>query len=416
MSPFASDQRYPRLRPVEVFPSEKDGQQIIVVQDPSGLATGPLVISAAGLLILSLLDGEHGEAEIREAFAAQFGQELDASQLADMVEQLDAAHYLDSDNFAAFYGLLVDEYRSSPVRVSGDAASFGADGDDLDAMLGRMLRQCDVSRVGAKDRRLVGLVAPHLDYMRGGPGYANAYAALVDAGPIERFVILGTNHCGRATSVVATGKDFRTPLGTTTTDRDFLLGVEERCGWDLCEHEFDHLREHSIELQVLILQHLFGAENFQIVPFLCHDPCGPTGTAPYDGHGVDLRVFGETLGALIREDRTPTIVLTGADLSHIGWRFGDENDLDEVFLAEVERQDRELLTSVVAGEPSAFVQALVDRKNSTRVCSAGCLYALMAALPYAQAELLSYHQAVDRSGGTGVTCSALALWQSCEHG
>ncbi len=398
----------PRLRPVEVFPVDQDGQHLLVVNDPSRLASGSMAISGPALFILSLLDGRHSLDDISRGFAEQFGRPLPAAELAKMIEQLDSAHYLDSESFAEHFQSLVDAYRSAPARISdGDRGS----GDGLVPTIARMLLECRACVTGSNGRRLAGLIAPHLDFGRGTPCYADAYGVLATIPPAKRFVLLGTNHFGRGTSVVATGKDFQTPLGTTRTDRAFLSSLQERLSADLCEHEFDHQQEHSVELQVLILQHLFGAGQFEIVPILCPDPCGPTGTAPRDGQGVDLRLFAETLGQLARDDATPTVIIAGADLSHVGSRFGDQQDLDADFLHRIERSDHEALGNVVAGSGEAFVETLTRRQNNTRVCSAGCIYALMTALPGSQAELLRYHQAVDPSSGTCVTCSAVAFWQ-----
>ena len=47
----------PRLRPVEAFPIEHEGERMILVQDPAGLAEGPLVVSMGGFFILTLFDG-----------------------------------------------------------------------------------------------------------------------------------------------------------------------------------------------------------------------------------------------------------------------------------------------------------------------------------------------------------------------
>lgn len=408
-----NSQNMPRLRPVEAFPIEHEGEQMVLLQDPAGLADGPLVVSPAGFFILTFFDGQHGWEEIQEAFQGQFGQELAAGQLDQMVEQLDGAHYLDSPGFEAFYQELVDGYRAAPTRVSRGTESFGADDGELGPMLARMLDGCAVAPGGSNGRRLAGLVAPHLDYARGGPCYLSAYRALAAAGPVERVVILGTNHYGRGTSVVATGKAFETPLGVTEVDGAFLAELEHWCGSDLREYEYDHLREHSVELQVLVLQHLFGADSFKIVPVLCHDPCGPTGTGPYDGRGTDLRVFAESLRHTLENDDKRTVVIAGADLSHFGRRFGDDCELDPPFLAEIERKDREAIGAVMAGRSDLFVEVISGRQNDTRICSAGSIYALMTALPGARAELLQYHQTVDRESGTAVSCSAMALWQ--EH-
>lgn len=415
---MAESQTCPKLRPVEAFPIEHSGHRLIVVHDPAGFAEGPITVSPAAMYILLMLDGRKSPEEIRQSFTEQFGGPLQQDQLEGLLSQLDAAHYLDSPGFAAHYQSLVDAYRAGPTRFCRDLTAYGLDGERgqdaaaaLRACIGRMLSECQVSLTGKRDQRLLGLIAPHLDYGRGAPCYADAYAALAIAGPIKRVVILGTNHFGRGTSVVATRKDFQTPQGTTRADRAFLEALEARCGVDLCEHEFDHAREHSVELQVMILQHLLGAGSFEIVPALCHDPCGPNGTAGYDGKGADLRVFGEALGKLIRSDDTPTLILAGADLSHVGRRFGDDRELEPRFLAEVEQKDRAALAEVVAGRPTEFVKVLAGRDNSTRICSAGCIYALLTALNGAKGELLRYHQAVDASNDTGVTCCAAAFWE-----
>lgn len=408
-------QPYPKLRPVEAFPIEHGGHRLLIVHDPTGFAKGPITVSPAAMFILLMLDGQKGSDEVGRAFREQFGQDIPHEQVDDLIAQLDEALYLDSANFARHYQELVEAYRAAPARLCRDLAAYGIDGEsqisELRDFLTRMLSGCQANLVGRPGRRLAGLIAPHLDYPRGTPCYADAYGVLAMTGFVGRVVVLGTNHYGRGTSVVATGKDFQTPLGTTKTDRAFLEALQTRCGADLCIHEFDHAREHSVELQVLILQHVLGADRFEIVPVLCPDPCGPTGTAPLDGDGTDLRVFGEALGELIRSDKTPTLIVAGADLSHVGRRFGDDRELESAFLSDVERTDREALDEVVAGRQEEFVRRLAGRENSTRVCSAGCIYALRTALEGAEGQLLRYHLAVDAPSGTCVTCCAAAFWE-----
>lgn len=401
---------HPRLRPVEAFPVEQDGEQMALVQDPAGLAEGPIIISPAGLFILSLFDGRRDLAAIQQGFADQFGQPLPLARLEQMIQQLDVARYIDSPRFAAYYAEQVQAFADAPVRRSGDPESFGAGPDGLSRLIDRMLGGATVNPRPTPGPRLVGLIAPHLDYPRGTPCYQRAYETLAEAGPIDRVVILGTNHFGQAASVVATGKDFATPLGTTKTDRVFLDRLQKRCGVDLCRQQYDHQHEHSIELQVLILQHLYGPLNFEIVPVLCPDPCGPTGTAPFDGQGIDLRVFAGALRETLVDDDLRTVVIAGADLSHVGPRFGDQRELADGFLTEVERKDREVIDALAACGCDRFVEMLTARDNDTRICSAGCIFAVAQTLHEARAEVLGYHQAVDADNGTGVTCAAMAFW------
>jgi AmmeMemoRadiSam system protein B len=394
----------PRLRPVEAFPLPEGDGITIGVRDRSGLSEVLLSLSAPALQIMAMMDGDHTCDDIRRQFQASFGLSLAEATLHSMVTHLENAHFLEGPGFEAYYQSLLDEYRNGRTREMPHAAALGIV-DDSGAIFDEML--ADVNG-HAPSGTVVGLIAPHLDYPRGRPCYAAAYATLRNRPPPDRVIILGTNHFGRSTSLVATGNDFSTPLGVTRVDRTFLEKLEERCG-DLRTFELDHAREHSIELQLSWLQYFFSADAFTIVPLLCPDPCGPTGTAPTDGRGVDLREFASVLGELVRNDAGETLIVAGADLSHVGATFGDERPLDDVFLDEVQKRDRSALDRLRTGEVDAFLQCVAEQENPTRVCGAGCIFVLAAALPDASASILGYHQAVDPSSQTCVTCAAVAF-------
>ncbi|MFQ5412469.1 MAG: AmmeMemoRadiSam system protein B, partial [Phycisphaerae bacterium] len=256
--------------------------------------------------------------------------------------------------------------------------------------------------------RVVGIITPHLDYERGAPCYAVAYRDLVRRTAATRFIILGTNHFGRSRSVVGTRMHFETPFGLVPHDGDFMCRIDERCGFDLREYELDHLAEHSIELQVILLKHLLPERDFVIVPYLCPDPCGRTGTAPADGNGVDLKAFAEALRAEIASDDRETCLIAGADLSHVGRYFMDDRELDSETLQQVEASDRAVLSQIVAGDAEGFRRAVANRDNDTNICSVGCIYALSHALDgRARPRLLHYHQAVTPEAQNCVTCAAM---------
>ena len=394
----------PRLRPVEAFPLHEGDGVTIGVRDRSGLSEVMLSLSPPALQIMSMMDGDHTCDEIRRQFQASFGRPLTVDTLHSMITHLERAHFLEGTGFEAYYQSLLHGYRNERIREMPHAAALGIV-DDSGAIFDEMLDDVNGSVPSAT---VVGLIAPHLDYPRGRPCYAAAYATLRHRPPPDRVIILGTNHYGRSTSVVATGNDFSTPLGVTRVDSTFLDKLEERCG-DLRAFELDHVREHSIDLQVTWLQYLFGADAFTIVPLLCPDPCGPTGTAPLDGRGVDLHEFALTLGEVVRNNADVTLIVAGADLSHVGGAFGDERPLDEAFLEEVRQRDRQALEHLRTGEVEGFRQFVAEKENPTRVCSAGCIFVLAAALPDASASLLGYHQAVDLPTQTCVTCAAVAF-------
>jgi len=407
-----NDEFKPRLRPVEVFPTEHEGRRMILVHDPAGLARGVLTVTEPALFILSKFDGQHTLQEIQDDFRQVFGQRVSMEQLEDLAAQLDEQLFLDSPRFDEYVARSEREFNEAPTRQTQPDSGFGVELHQLPIALREIVGEPKPAPDGG---RLVALIAPHLDLRRGRECYAEAYRLLGAANHAERFVILGTNHFGRSASVVATRKPFETPLGTAPADGEFLERLNRRCGVDLCERQYDHKREHSVEIQVLFLQYLMYRRPFRIVPALCPDPCGPTGTAPIDGRGVDLRTFAEVLGDEIAADPVPTCIIAGADLSHVGRRFGDDCELTESFLKQVEQTDREALGHIEANEPEAFRRFLAETQNRTRVCSAGSIHALMTALNRAygrdrlSTRVLRYHQAVDKAAHTCVTCAAVAF-------
>ncbi len=394
----------PILRPVEVFRLPDGSRTSVGVRDRSGMSDVVLTLSEPALHVLSLMDGENTCEDMRRQFNASYGETLSSETLRAMLGYLEQAHFLEGPGFEAYYQSRLGDYRRAGTREMPHAAAMGLV-DSSGELFEEMLAAAEPQILPGPVR---GLVAPHLDYRRGKPCYSAAYATLRHRSAPNRVVILGTNHLGRSLSVVGTASDFATPLGTTRCDTAFLEHLEKRCG-DLRKSELDHLKEHSIELQLLWLQHLFGADAFEIVPFLCPDPCGPTGTVPRDGEGVDLRDFALALGELIADGDEDTLVIAGADLSHVGAAFGDEGTLDNDVLEEVRQHDQRALDRLETSGPSAFVEVLVETDNRTNVCSAGCIYALGTALPEASVTRLRYHQAVDQSSQTCVTCAALAF-------
>lgn len=399
----------PRIRPVEVHPSRRH-PGAYDVHDPSGIASSVFTVSRATLAILALMNGELDRGDIQARCMVQRGRMLYTDELETLITQLDEGLFLDSPRFREHLQSLHDAYRAEAVRPLRDADSLGAPADQLGAYLDEILESHGAASVPVPAATLVGLVAPHLDYERGAPCYAAAYAGLAERCDARRFVILGTNHFGRARCVVGTRKDFETPWGVVPHDGDLMRRLDERCGVDLCEEEYDHAAEHSIELQVVLLRHVLGERPFTIVPYLCPDPCGPTGTAPADGRGVDLAAFADALREEIAADGVATCIIASADLSHVGRYFQDDRDLDESSLAEVGRLDLEALGFVTRGEYGAFRDVVASRENETNICSVGCIYAMSRATNGRGATtLLKYHQALTRELENCVTSAAMEV-------
>jgi AmmeMemoRadiSam system protein B len=395
----------PALRPVDIFPvADEHGRPQFVLHDQSGLAESMLAVSLHGYFVLAHLDGEKSVAQLQNAFRQQFGGHLPFEQLQVLLDTLDRALLLDNERAAAAYSAARDAYLRSDIR---DNTARWPDAEALRAQLAPLLAGAAAVPAAAAPS---GIIAPHLDYARGAPCYREAYAALAAGGLAERYVILGTNHFGRSAAAVATSRNFRTPLGDVPTDTAFIHAVEQRIGQALCGGEFDHAREHSVELQVHLLQALHADRPFSIVPILCPDPSGTTGTRPAGGTGPDLEDLCAALAAEVAQSPLRTVLIAGADLSHVGRRFGDRSAATPASLEAVQRADSALLSRLAQRDDADFVSAVRATANATRICSVGCIYALLRALPDRNCRVLHYHQAQDWETDTHVTCCAAVVY------
>jgi len=394
------------------MPGTHQGRHVILLIDPTGLARGTVSLSPQAFFIVSHFDGRHDIRDMQTDFIRRYGQPLPSERVHDMIQQLEQAGFLDGPHFDRYYAALAAEYEKSPTRRSHTTIAPAELQQTVDDIL-------TAAKDLAHQPKIVGLIAPHLDYERGRSCYVAAYyergrscyvaayAALKARSNARRFVILGTNHFGRAQGVVATDKPFETPLGLARIDQAAMRTLRRRCGAALLDHQFDHQHEHSVELQVMLLQRLFGPDQVRIVPLLCPDASAAEHSPT--GHGVSLPDLAAALKEVLDNADQPICVIAAADLSHVGRRFGDDRPLDPPFLEQVERRDRQLLKYVQQNDPAGMVNFLGHDQNPTRVCSSGCLYVALAALTDSKVELLAYHQAATAEIETAVTCAAVVL-------
>jgi hypothetical protein len=120
-----------------------------------------------------------------------------------------------------------------------------------------------VPRVNSKGlREIVAIVVPHAGYYYSGPVAAHAYNELADDGVPDTAVILGPNHTGYGYPVsVWVGAVWNTPFGEVEINE----ALARRLLGEVIEaDETAHIHEHSIEVQLPWLQHLY--ESVRIVP------------------------------------------------------------------------------------------------------------------------------------------------------
>lgn len=409
----------PRLRPIEAFPVEQAGKTSIYLKDPLNFAT-PLAISPVGYFVMAHFDGQHSFTDIQEAYSKQFGSLLLSDDLRSFIAMLDRHYYLDSERFRGHRDAVILEFRRQPTRPAAHVGGvYKADPAELKDQLEDFFRS--PNGPGLPDGQISALtpkaiVAPHIDFHRGGPAYAWAYKSLAESDGADLYILLGTSHCSGRTPYILTHKNFATPLGLVETDREFVQKLTSKCAEDCFVDEYLHRGEHSLEFQVVFLKFIAQRrvamtgrpeKPFKIVPILVSSfhSAVVKRTLPEQDSAVESFLRG--LRELADQEDRRVCFVAGVDLAHVGKQFGDREPITDEFLQWVEKEDQELVNRLAALDAPGFFNAIAKDQDRRRICGFAPLYSLIHLLDGAQGKHLKYSQAFTPETGSAVTFTSL---------
>ena len=382
-----------RFVPVAV---RQGDQQMLMLRDPLQLADRTLNVAPQALQLLARLQGEKSLAEVAESVGAQ------PDQIRPIVEALDEVGLLWGPTAARLEKEKRDAIEAEGRLPKGAAFTLGSEAEACRTQLEQWLDETEDPEVEGEIRAIV---APHLDFGRGWPIYASAYRGLSGTPTPDRVVVLGTNHFGIGDGVVLTEWGFRSPLGEVETDAALQADLKERFADRAIADQLDHVGEHSIQLHLPWIQHLFGA--VPVIGALIPDPLSDL--IEDDGKRVGADEFIDGLRAALDAAGGRTLVVASSDLSHVGPQFGEPRKVDEERRGQVETHDREMLKRFLEAEPSEFLETVEWNRNPTRWCSVGNMVATKRLVSPKRTELIDYRQAVDDQGVALVSAAAMVM-------
>lgn len=400
----------PPLRYLDIAPIEHEGEPAFVIHDVEGYVDSTAVLSPLALFVATQLDGERDIADIQAVFAeASGGQELPEDHIRQVVEFLDENGYLLSKTYLELRNEVITKFakaESRPAYLAGK--SYPEDADALKKYLDNFFtlkkgpgQPLDVT--SGETNGLPGLIVPHIDFDRGGHGYAHGYARLAQSKKPKTVIVFGVAHHAPPVPVILTRKHFETPIGTVRCDTEAVDKLADLCSWDPYEHEILHRTEHSIEFHAVMLAHLYG-DDVRIVPILCAH-FGDNGRP-----GPETEAFLDGCREYVQESGGEVAVIAAADLAHVGKRFGDEFDITGSIVQAVEDRDIEDLKFAQTADGPGWYESVMRDENERRVCGINCIYATLRCLDAKsiRGEILNYDYAHDPAGGI-VSFTAVAF-------
>lgn len=259
--------------------------------------------------------------------------------------------------------------------------------------------------------KLRAVLVPHIDYARGGSTYGWGFKDIFDRSEASLFVIIGTSHFS-SERFTLTRKHFKTPLGIVQTDQDYIDRLVAHYGDGLFDDRLAHLPEHSIELEVVILQYLYeGKRPIRIVPLVVgsFEDCVFEQQSPASVTKIQRMI--EALRQVDRESKESICYLISGDLAHIGPKFGDRQPVDQDTLLHSRSKDEAILRHLEEVDAERCFQAVAKEDDRRRICGMPPAYILLSAITPRRGHILNYRQFVHPFGAESVSFASVAFYE-----
>jgi len=224
----------------------------------------------------------------------------------------------------------------------------------------------------ANDENILGVICPHAGYMYSGPVATNSFYSISSQKP-ELVIIVGPNHWGIGCGVAAMKEgQWQTPLGNVEVDTESAIQINKIT--KVIELDFfSHTRDHSLEVQVPILQEVYS-HKFKILPIILINQ--------------DYRTAKEVGSAIAKIANTKkTMIVGSSDFTHY-----EENSY-------AHKQDTALIEPILDLDVEGFYRVL--QENQVSACGYGAIASTMVAckeLGAKKGKLLKYATSGDVTG------------------
>ena len=395
----------PRLRPTLGAEANDDGA---IVFDPLRIGQS-MQLTPIGFEIVRRFNGSHTLAEVQSAIEQLTGgQVVSLDALSKLIGTLDEALLLESPRFADRIG--------GPIRKPMCIGCYDADPNAMRSQLRKLftasggpgMPEATAARPHGKLRAAL---LPHMDYGRGNVTYGWGFKELVEQTDAAVFVILATSHYS-TNRYTLTRQHFESPLGVVETDRSYIDRIETEYGPGLFDDPLAHIPEHSIELEVVLLQFLLEKRRpFKIVPLLCGSLRDCIGEKSRPSDQQDIAKMIAALKAAEAACSEEVCYLISGDLAHIGPKFGDEQRAEGSWLEASRKQDETILAELTRADSASYFNAIAAEGDERRLCGLPPTYLALETIRPRAGRVLHYQQFIDPTGHESVSFAAAAFYE-----
>jgi len=389
---------------------EENGERFIVLSDPQEIALQHIALPVDLIPLLQLMNGTYTKNGIISLLSEQIesGADVVTNTFFELYANLDHLGYLDSPRFQ-FMKSDIENYLAADLRQPVCAGNtYSSDPDELSNEINTLISSINPESIS---KGANAIIVPHIDFQIGEEAhkcYASGYHAIRDT-KADLFVILGTSHHSYSCEFMFTKKDFITPLGSVSTDRQIINKVRNQLSFNLSIDDRAHRYEHSIELQIVLLQHLFSDRDFTILPILVGSFGNHVLNGSLPNYDNKFSEFITVLKNVIIESGRNTVMIASVDFAHIGRKFGDYFDA-EPLLEELKQEDEVLIEHLEHGDADSFFRQVTQVKDRNKICGLSPIYSLVNLMNGEKFKFLNYGQWNETETKSAVSFASLASY------
>lgn len=376
------------------MPSPSPEHPGLFIRDPYRFSDAMLIIPPPLVECLQCFDGQQTGLDLRAALV-RLTNDLQVGEIErSLIEALSNAGFLEDERFAQMEAERRRNFARQTVREPSHAGSaYPENADEMRQTLAGYMAG-DGAPPPAAAGTLFAIAAPHVSPQGGWESYREAYRLLRPEHRDRTFVVLATSHYGEPEKFGLTRKTFRTPLGDTPTDQAMVDFLAKRAGAAVEMEDYCHSFEHTVELQVIFLQHVLGP-GVRILPILC----GPFVRSLYQGSGNPeendgVKAFFDALGELRDREGDNLFWILGVDMAHMGARYQDSfaATAGEGAMQTVAAQDQSRIERIQAADAGGFWDLVRENQDPLKWCGSSPFYTFLKTAAPARGELLRYEQ------------------------
>jgi MEMO1 family protein len=375
---------------LDFVPSPDPQSPGLLIRDPFRFSDSMLRIPPQLVPCLACFDGEQTSLDLRASLVQITGEIQIGDLEKHLYDALSEAGFLEDEKFDKLRSERINEFAAAPKRDASHAGSAYPDGaEEARKTLSGYMQGAPQPSADS----LIGIAAPHVSPFGGWECYRDAYSALLPSYQDRTFVVLGTSHYGEPDKFGLTRKPFVTPFGESITDLGLVDELARAAPGAVRMEDYCHAVEHSIEFQVLFLQHVYGP-GIKILPILCGSFARSIHYGGVPETNADVQRFFGALGEIAAREKDRLLWVLGVDMAHMGRRYGDADAAraEEGAMAAVAVRDRARIASMNQSDAQGFWNQVQENRDDLKWCGSAPIYTFLKTVPNAKGDLRRYQQ------------------------